>query len=287
MSTNTQPRQPSGTPVGGQFAGKANPEPDVELAAQPDFGAPWGNNPAYTLPDGRQVAMWRKGQRVRFYDTAGDQVGPEQSNVAPAAAYAYHHGWVAATDMPEEHDPPIERQWAMVGVTDPEKITSAMARGYSPEDYTSEDRDLRMAAHAAAGEMVFEGTLLSNATELWRHEPDITDKSRVFHHPSEVYFKGNPTPWAELPAEDQLDYIRGYARAIVTGGDQDQRPRVEWDNAQAMGFVCGVHHSQLLEGIASLSLLSQTLIPAQQRGSMLHPKQVQCLGMPLIIPRSH
>ena len=27
MSTNTQPRQPSGTPVGGQFAGKANPEP--------------------------------------------------------------------------------------------------------------------------------------------------------------------------------------------------------------------------------------------------------------------
>jgi hypothetical protein len=32
MSTSTQPRQPSGTPVGGQFAGKANPEPDVELS---------------------------------------------------------------------------------------------------------------------------------------------------------------------------------------------------------------------------------------------------------------
>ncbi|MDA8358119.1 MAG: hypothetical protein M0Z95_17915 [Actinomycetota bacterium] len=30
MSTNTQPRQPSGTPVGGQFAGKANPEPDTQ-----------------------------------------------------------------------------------------------------------------------------------------------------------------------------------------------------------------------------------------------------------------
>jgi hypothetical protein len=31
-ATRTQPRQPSGTPVGGQFAGKANPEPSVELS---------------------------------------------------------------------------------------------------------------------------------------------------------------------------------------------------------------------------------------------------------------
>jgi len=35
MSTNTQPRQPQGTPVGGQFAGKTNPESDIEL---PHFG---------------------------------------------------------------------------------------------------------------------------------------------------------------------------------------------------------------------------------------------------------
>jgi len=31
MSTSTQPRQPSGTPVGGQFAGKTNPESDTGL----------------------------------------------------------------------------------------------------------------------------------------------------------------------------------------------------------------------------------------------------------------
>jgi hypothetical protein len=31
MSTNTQTRQPSGTPVGGQFAGKANPEPAFDV----------------------------------------------------------------------------------------------------------------------------------------------------------------------------------------------------------------------------------------------------------------
>jgi len=31
MSTSTQPRQPSGTPTGGQFAGKSNPESDAAL----------------------------------------------------------------------------------------------------------------------------------------------------------------------------------------------------------------------------------------------------------------
>lgn len=31
MDTNTQPRQPKGAPIGGQFAGKANPESDVTL----------------------------------------------------------------------------------------------------------------------------------------------------------------------------------------------------------------------------------------------------------------
>lgn len=31
MSTSTQPRQPKGTPVGGQFAGKTNPESTLEL----------------------------------------------------------------------------------------------------------------------------------------------------------------------------------------------------------------------------------------------------------------
>jgi len=31
MSTNTQPRQPSGTPTGGQFADKSNSESEIYL----------------------------------------------------------------------------------------------------------------------------------------------------------------------------------------------------------------------------------------------------------------
>lgn len=57
------------------------------------WGEPYGAGPHYRLPDGRTVTMYRKGQRVRFYDGSGAQVGPEQRNVAPGVAYALTHGW--------------------------------------------------------------------------------------------------------------------------------------------------------------------------------------------------
>ncbi len=50
-------------------------------------GRPW------TTPRGRVVWIYRKGQRVRFFDAAGRQVGPEQSNVAPGVSYAHYKGW--------------------------------------------------------------------------------------------------------------------------------------------------------------------------------------------------
>jgi hypothetical protein len=67
----------------------------AEAAAPGDvgFGSVYGGEePSYTTPDG-PVWMYRKGQRVRFYNAQGEQVGPEQSNVAPAAAYAMDQGW--------------------------------------------------------------------------------------------------------------------------------------------------------------------------------------------------
>lgn len=60
---------------------------------RPGWGAPYGGvNPAYLTPDG-PVWLFRKGQKTRFYDDLGRQVGPEQANVAPAVAYALHKGW--------------------------------------------------------------------------------------------------------------------------------------------------------------------------------------------------
>lgn len=72
---------------------------DVEVPAdyvytmpQPGWGAPYGESAACWTEDG-PVWMFRKGQRVRFYDATGYQRGPEQSNVAPAVAYAHSRGW--------------------------------------------------------------------------------------------------------------------------------------------------------------------------------------------------
>lgn len=78
--------------------------PSVEVAAvmvpvegpmPVPFGRIYGdpNSPAYITPEG-QVWMWRKGQRVRFFTANGYQVGPEQSNVAPAVCAAIAAGWI-------------------------------------------------------------------------------------------------------------------------------------------------------------------------------------------------
>ena len=56
------------------------------------FGKPYGGADWLTS-DGVRVGMWRKGQRVRFFDADCVQHGPEQSNVAPAIAFAMRQGW--------------------------------------------------------------------------------------------------------------------------------------------------------------------------------------------------
>lgn len=56
------------------------------------WGRPYGDDPAVNS-HGRKIYMFRKGQKVRWYDSYGDQVGPEQANVAPALAWSYSKGY--------------------------------------------------------------------------------------------------------------------------------------------------------------------------------------------------
>lgn len=67
--------------------------------AHPGFGELYGHpsRPSYLTRDGVAVWMWRRGQRVRFYDATGQQVGPEQANVFPAVVYANTQRWVGST----------------------------------------------------------------------------------------------------------------------------------------------------------------------------------------------
>jgi len=93
----TQQRRPKGTKTGGQFAPDVHAESTVALddnvRVDPNFGKPYGGNLPYVTTDGDEVFMYRKGHAVRFFDGEGNQVGPEQSNVAPALAYAQSQGW--------------------------------------------------------------------------------------------------------------------------------------------------------------------------------------------------
>lgn len=58
----------------------------------PRWGELWGELCYDTAEHGR-VWAHRKGCKVRFFDAAGVQVGPEQPNVFPAIVYAHHQGW--------------------------------------------------------------------------------------------------------------------------------------------------------------------------------------------------
>jgi len=65
----------------------------MDQKVTPKWGEIWGSTRPIITDTGLEVLMYRKGQRVRFYSLEGEQVGPEQTNVAPAVAYAMARGW--------------------------------------------------------------------------------------------------------------------------------------------------------------------------------------------------
>lgn len=99
-----QKRERKGTKDGGQFAPDVNAESTVVLddnvRVDPNFGKPYGGGVPYVTVDGAEIFMYRKGRAVRFFDSEGSQVGPEQSNVAPAIAYANSRGWRESRERP-------------------------------------------------------------------------------------------------------------------------------------------------------------------------------------------
>ena len=65
------------------------------MAVDPNFSQMYGPGPHYvTQPDHAPVWMYRKGQRVRFFDEQGIQVSPEHRNVVPAVIWAAANSWI-------------------------------------------------------------------------------------------------------------------------------------------------------------------------------------------------
>lgn len=54
---------------------------------------PYGAGLAYKKRGRASIFLWRRGQRCRWFTEKGDQVGPEQANVAPAVVWAHGHGY--------------------------------------------------------------------------------------------------------------------------------------------------------------------------------------------------
>lgn len=68
---------------------------EAQQEVNPGWGEDYGcGRVAYVTPQGINVWIFRKGQRVRFYDARSNQVGPEHSNVMPAICWASGQAWI-------------------------------------------------------------------------------------------------------------------------------------------------------------------------------------------------
>jgi len=223
-----QSRKSKGQPTGGQFAAKSNPESDTELEDSASAGG-LGSAPAEADDE---VWSWGAMYDILGHEEANSLFDESGGSLGKAIAIAVRREAdraSAAANLPNA--------WHAAGITDPAAIARMQEHGLAPADLTSPDRDTRMAAHSAAMHLIFEGELLSNALQLYRHAPGI-DQHRTFHAPASVYVGGVERPWSSLSAEDQVAYISGYARAIAHGGDRDHLPPNR-EEAAAAGYVHG------------------------------------------------
>jgi hypothetical protein len=115
------------------------------------------------------------------------------------------------------------RAWVDAGVTNPADMRRLADCGVTPRHFVDPDRNIRMWACAARGDLIFEGELLSNALQLHRHAPGL-DPRRHFHPEATVYVDGEERSWCVLLPEEQLDYIRGYAQASASHADPTMQP---------------------------------------------------------------
>lgn len=127
--------------------------------------------------------------------------------------------------MLERRDPNVA--WAEAGVTDPTIITRLVDRGHSPADFTSDDRDVRMSACAARGDLVFEDRLLSHAFDINQHSqhPSLTHRRAIV--PRGIYMSDDPADRARSEAA----YIDGYAAGLNQIAELRDRLGGEWVNA--------------------------------------------------------
>lgn len=107
-----------------------------------------------------------------------------------------------------------DEEWAAVGVLGRSARERCTRRDVMPSDFGSEDRNLRMSASAARGDLDFEGELVSDAYDLGNHSSNHAHVGRVVHSPAFIDTPDGRVAWNEAGYETQLAYIDGYASAV-------------------------------------------------------------------------
>jgi hypothetical protein len=135
----------------------------------PGFGESYGSA-RYITPEGQTVFMYRKGQRVRFFDADGNQVGPEHHNVAPATAWAAAADWTDP-DSPAWLDQAVKREVRAGGTAPQPGQVGFNADDVAPIATATRTRPLGSVAFEAL-EQAEEGSLEARVRDLARPSYD-------------------------------------------------------------------------------------------------------------------
>jgi len=220
MEPLNQPRQPQGVPTGGQFAGKTNPESDLELREQylPGWGrstvevgstSPWGSIDNVERP-APGIA------RVTTPSHGGYKLTKER-NAAVNPAWRDRGGWY------EE-----DCEWAAVHITfpdvfpDDQAVARRVARDWMPDAYEQ-----------VTGEKIEPGESYIRDKQIFfdAHADDLITTSAIKSdtHPGMVEVDariGGAGPYGRGPTErflvqaDKYDSLRRHGYVI----DEDDRP---------------------------------------------------------------
>jgi hypothetical protein len=183
------------------------------FAANPAaWGEPYGNTYFQTL-SGRLLQMRRKGQRVRFFDIRGQQVGLEQPNVAPALAYADYMKWKEVRG-PRENPKPRKKK-----LSELEQLQASLTRQWTRSKLIEDVAPLVRAAGTPGGRPVV-----------------FLVKSKTSAAPTERMIDQN-LPGAKASGTDQLSNAKfvhstlSYAGILAEAGTG--RPLVFYDAQEA------------------------------------------------------
>jgi len=190
-----QSRQSEGTPAGGQFAGKTNPESELELGAEPEPAAEWASDRRKRIADNRAAAADEERRSSLFGLKPSDTEGEIWLRMHPTGA-----------DSP--------------GIETPEHYRSSIASQVARD----EEKNVKTTPRIEAARALYEDRLASRENTLGRHltmsERDALALKIQMSYPVKLrpgtgYQYAPVTQGMDAVGEITTDYVPGPAEVDV------------------------------------------------------------------------